>query len=81
LLPSIQYYFSQPSNVNAYKAPNNLLFQAHASYTLANLYEDYGRNIDTTMNKYLKDYLNVKQIFLTSDNDFICYKKGTRNWL
>lgn len=46
-----------------------------------NLYEDYGKNIDTNISQYLKDYLNIKQVFLTADDDFICYRKGTRNWL
>jgi hypothetical protein len=48
---------------------------------LYNLYEDYGKNIDTNISQYLKDYLNIKQVFLTGDDDFICYRKGTRNWL
>jgi hypothetical protein len=43
----VQYYFSQPAVINAYKAPssNNLLFEAYSSQVLTNLYEDLGRNI------------------------------------
>lgn len=40
-----------------------------------------GKNIDSTISQYLKDYLNIKQIFITTDYDFITYRKALRNWL
>jgi hypothetical protein len=83
MLPMIQYYFSQQSVINAYKAPNpaNLLFEAHSSQVLANLYEDLGRNYDVNISQAFKDYLSVKEIFITGDNDFITYRKSTKYWL
>lgn len=29
----------------------------------------------------MKDNYSVKQIFVTGDDDFICYRKPIRNWL
>lgn len=82
-LPMVQYYLSQTSVINALKAPttNNLLFEAHAAQVRENLFEDFGRNFDSQISQFLKDYLSVKQIFVTGDYDYITYRKATRNWL
>lgn len=82
-LPLTQYYFSQSSTVSAFKAPNTngLLFEAHSAQVQANLFEDLGKNIDTQISQFFKDYLSVKQIFITGDDDYITYRKATRNWL
>jgi hypothetical protein len=45
------------------------------------LYEDLARNVDVGISQYLKDYLSVKHTFITADNDFVVFRKGTRNWL
>lgn len=76
-----QYYFSLASVVNVYKAPNTELFESQSPQTFANVYEDLGKNIDTNFSQYLRDNLSVKQVFLTGDDDFIAYRKATRNWL
>lgn len=81
VLPQVHSYFSLPATVNAYKAPNALLFEAHSYLTIAKIFEDYGKNIDTSISSFLKNFFSVKQVFLTGDDDFITYRKATRNWL
>ena len=81
LLPMTQFYFSQASVVNAYKAPNSALFESQSSQTYANVYEDLGQNVDANITQYLKDNLNVPQIFLAADDDFIAFRRGIKNWL
>lgn len=80
-LPMTQFYFSQASVVSAYKAPNSALFESQSAQTFANVYEDLGRNIDSTISQYLKDNLSVKQVFLAADDDFISFRKGIKNWV
>jgi hypothetical protein len=77
----VQYYFSQSSTVSAYKAPNTALFDTQSGQVQTNLYEDLAKNIDSNVSVFLKDYLSVKHTFITGDDDFIVYRKGTRNWL
>lgn len=80
-LPLTQYYFSQSSVVNAYKAPSTPMFETQAAQVQTNLYEDLARNIDANISQYLKDDLAVRHLFISGDDDFIVYRKGTRNWL
>lgn len=80
-LPMIQYYFSQPSTVTAYKAPNQALFDSQSAWVQYKTYADLAKNMDTQFSQYFKDYLSVKNIFIAGDNDFICYKKAVLNWL
>lgn len=77
----VQYYFSQNSVINTIKAPNTYLFETQSAQVQTNLYEDLAKNVDTQISQYLKDYLSIKQIFITGDYDFITYRKATRNWL
>jgi hypothetical protein len=77
----VQYYFSQSSVANAYKAPNSALFDTQSGTVQSNLYEDLARNLDANISQFLKDYLSVKQAFISGDDDFVVYRKGTRNWL
>lgn len=77
----VQYYLSQPAVVTAYKAPNAYLFETQSGQVQANLYEDLGKNIDTAFSQYLKDYLSVRQVFISGDDDFIVFRRATRNWL
>ena len=76
-----QFYFSQASVANIYKAPNSGLFESQSAQAFANVYEDLGRNVDSNISQYLKDNLSVQQIFLAADDDYIAYRKGIRNWL
>lgn len=80
-LPLTQYYFSQSSAVNTYKAPNTAMFETYASQVQSNLYEDLARNLDSSFSQYLKDELSVRHIFVTADDDFIVFRRGIRNWL
>lgn len=80
-IPLTQYYFSQSSVVNAYKAPNSAMFETQAAQVQYNLYEDLARNIDTPFSQYLKDYMSIKHAFISGDDDFIVFRRGTRNWL
>jgi len=45
------------------------------------VYEDLGQNVDSNITQYLKDNLNVPQIFLAADDDFIAFRRGIKNWL
>ena len=67
--------------MSAIKAPTTLLFESHSAQAQYNVYDDLARNLDTNFTQYLKDYLSVKQIFITGDDDYITYRKATRNWL
>lgn len=67
--------------MNAYKAPNGALFETQAAAVQASLYEDLGRNYDTQFSQYLKDELSVRHVFVSGDDDFIVFRRGTRNWL
>lgn len=80
-LPMIQYYFSQSSVVTAYKAPNQALFDSQSPWVQSKIYADLAKNMDTDFSRYLKDYLSVKNIFISGDDDFICYRKAVRYWL
>lgn len=77
----IQYYFSQSATVTAYKAPSEALFDSQSAWVQSKLYGDLAKNIDTNITQFLKDYLSVKNIFISGNDDFICYKKATRYWL
>lgn len=77
----VQYYFSQSTVVNTIKAPNTYLFETQSAQVQANLYDDLAKNIDGQFSQFLKDYLSIKQVFITGDYDFITYRKATRNWL
>ena len=80
-IPMIFYYFSQDSVVSKYKAPTTGLFETQSAFVLSNLYEDMGRNYDTKISQYFKDYLSVKHMFIVGDSDFISYKKAVQTWL
>ncbi len=76
-----QYYFSQSKVASAYMAPTSPMFETQAAQVQYTLYEDLARNIDSGVSQFFKDYLTVKHIFITADDDFIVFRKGTRNWL
>jgi len=80
-LPLVQYYFSQAPIVAAYKAPNTALFESQSSQVQANLFEDLAKNVDSSFSSFFKDYLSVKHVFLTGDDDLITFRKATRYWL
>lgn len=77
----VQYYFSQPSTVTAYKAPTDRLFESQSSRAQAQIFTDMGKNYNTNISSFLKDYLSVKHIFISGDYDFLCYRKSIRDWL
>ena len=75
------YYFSQDSVVSKFKAPTTGLFETQSALVLNNLYSDMGKNYDTKISQYFKDYLSVKHIFIVGESDFISYKKAVQTWL
>ncbi len=80
-IPMVQYYFSQPSHVSAWKAPNTRLFESQSGY-IANLtYVDIAKNYTKDISSFTKDYFSVRHWFVAGQSDFISYYKGVRNWL
>ena len=77
----IYYYFSQDSVVSKYKAPTTGMFETQSAFVLSNLYADMGKNYDTKISQYFKDYLSVKHMFVVGDSDYISYKKAVQTWL
>lgn len=77
----VQYYLSQSSVVSTLKAPTSRLFESNSPKVQNQLYNDMAKNFDTEISQYLKDYLSVKDIFISGDDDFINYRKGIRDWL
>jgi hypothetical protein len=57
------------------------MFETGAAQVQYNLFEDLARNIDSNISQYLKDDLAVRHLFVCGDDDFMVYRKGTRNWL
>ena len=80
-LPMIQYYFSQPSTVSLFKAPTSKLFESQSSWTWSKTYSDFAVNKTTALSQFMRDFLNVKQWFISGDNDYIAYKQSLRIWL
>ena len=80
-LPLVQYYFTQSSVVVAYKAPTTYLFESQSVTVQSKLFDNLAKNADITFSQFFKDYLSVRHIFITADDDFITYRKATRNWL
>ncbi len=77
----IQYYFSQPAVVTAWKAPNTRLFESQSGY-IANLtYVDVAKNYTKDISTFMKDYFSVKHWFVEGNYDYISYYKGARNWI
>lgn len=80
-IPLVQYYFSQPSKVSAWKAPNSRLFESQSGYVANLTYVDIAKNYTKDISAFTKDYFSVKHWFVEGLNDYISYYKGVRNWL
>jgi hypothetical protein len=80
-LPMIQYYFSQPSIVSAFKAPNSYLFESQSSWTWSKGFTDFAVNKTANLSQFMKDYLSVKHFYISGDYDYIAYKQSLRFWM
>jgi hypothetical protein len=80
-IPLVQYYFSQPSHVAAWKVPNARLFESQSGYVANLTYVDIAKNYTKDISSFTKDYLSVRHWFVAGQSDFISYYKGVRNWL
>lgn len=77
----IQYYFSQSSVVNTYKAPNSRLYETQSNWIANKTWTDLAINKTVNVSQYMKDYLTVKHWYVTGDSDYIAYKSSLRYWL
>ncbi len=80
-LPMIQYYFSQPSVVAAWKAPNNRLFESQSGQISNRTYVDLAKNYTKDLSTFMKDFYSVKHWFVNGQKDYISYYKAARNWI
>lgn len=77
----IQYYFSQPATVTAWKAPNSRLFESQSGQISSLTYVDIAKNYTKDLSTFMKDYYSAKHWFVAGLNDYTSYFKGVRNWL
>jgi hypothetical protein len=77
----VQYYFSQPATVTAWKAPNNHLFESQSGYITNLTYIDLAKNYTKELSSFMKDFYSVKHWFVEGLNDYISYNKGVRSWV
>jgi hypothetical protein len=77
----IQYYLTTPAAVALYTAPTNLWFETQTNVLQANTYVDEAKNYTLNISQYMRDYLDVKFLYLCADQDFISYSKAMLNWV
>ena len=77
----IQYYFSQPSVVTAWKAPNNRLFESQSGQISNRTYVDLAKNYTKEISTFMKDFYSVRHWFVNGQKDYISYYKAARNWI
>jgi hypothetical protein len=77
----IQYYFSLPEKVAAWKAPSSKLFESQSGYISNKTYVDLAKNYTKDISTYMKDYISVRHWFVEGLSDYISYYKGVRNWI
>lgn len=80
-LPMIQYYFSQPSAVAAFKAPASRLFESQSSWTWSKGFTDFAVNKTSNISQFMRDYLSVKHFYISGDYDYIAFKQSLRFWM
>ncbi len=80
-LSRVQYYFSQPSTVTLFKAPQTQLFDTQSNLVYAKTYEDLAKNYTDSISQFTRDYFSVLQVFISGNNDYLSYKDGTLDWL
>ena len=80
-LPMVQYYFSQPSIVSAFKAPTNFLFEAQSNWVWSKTYTDFAQNKTNTLSQFMRDSLSVRHFYITGIYDYIAYKQSLKNWI
>lgn len=77
----IQYYFSQPSVVSAWKTPTAKLFEGQSGWIYNKTFVDLSKNYTSSLSQFMRDYFSVRHWFVVSSNDYIGYNKGVRSWL
>lgn len=77
----VQYYLTTPAAVALYTAPTNLWFETQTNVLQANTYVDEAKNYTLNISQYMRDYLDVKFLYLCADQDFISYSKAMLNWV
>lgn len=77
----VQYYFSQPAVVAAWKAPTTRLFESQSAYIANKTYADIAKNYTKELSQFMKDYYSVKHWFVEGTSDYISYYKGLKNWV
>lgn len=80
-LPMVQYYFSQPAVVAAWKAPNTKLFESQSGQISNRTYVDLAKNYTKELSSFMKDFYSVRHWFVNGQYDYISYYKGARNWV
>lgn len=80
-LPMVQFYFSQPAVVTAWKAPATKLFESQSGYISNLTFVDLAKNYTKDLSSFMKDYYSVKHWFVEGTSDYVSYYKGVRNWV
>ena len=77
----IQYYFSQPSIVSAFKAPTAHLFETQSNWVWSKTFTDFAVNKTANLSQFMRDYLSVKHFYISGDYDYIAFKQSLKFWL